>query len=76
MIRFNLHVVMAQKGRITQRKLSELSGVSVSAINRIYNETAERIDRNTLDALCKALNCQVQDLLEYVPDPDTESGSE
>lgn len=70
MIKYNLHVVMAQKGRITQRKLSELSGVSVSAINRIYNETAERIDRNTLDALCRSLNCTPGDLLEYVPDPE------
>ena len=31
----------------------------------------DRIDGSTLNGLCGYLGCQVGDILEYVPDPDT-----
>ncbi len=35
----------------------------------------ESISTNTLDALCKILNCTLSDIAEYVPDePDTQTG--
>ena len=75
MIAYKLHLEMA-KNRLKMKDVAERADLSVQAVSRIYHGQADRIDRSTLDKLCKALNCQVQDLLEYVPDPDTESGSE
>jgi len=31
------------------------------------------VSTNTLDALCKLLNCKLHDIAEYVPEPDKEN---
>ena len=69
MIEYKLHLVMA-RDRLKMKDVAERAGLSVQAVSRIYHAQTERIDRSTLDKLCKALNCQVGDLLEYVPDPE------
>ena len=66
MIKNNIPVQMAEK-RMNIQKLSEKSGISRTTLSKIYNDKATRIDFNTLDALCRALDCSVGDLLEYIP---------
>ncbi len=44
-----------------------MTGIRASTINDIYNEFAERISLNHLDRICKALNCDISDILEYIP---------
>jgi|AP95_1055475.scaffolds.fasta_scaffold72443_2 putative transcriptional regulator len=68
MIKSRLHVLMAEKGRLTIRGLARKAGISEPAVSRLYHDTAERFDRSTLNSLCRALDCQPGELLEYVPD--------
>ena len=49
-------------------KISESDRNQASTINDIYNEFAERVSLNHLDRICKALNCDISDILEYIPD--------
>lgn len=67
MIKIHLSKLMGAK-RINIQALSELTGLSRSTISNIYNEKINRIDLDTLTSLCKALECKVEDLLEYIPD--------
>jgi len=41
-------------------------GISSSTIRRI--KANESVSTNTLDALCKILDCKLQDIAEYIPD--------
>lgn len=41
-------------------------GISSSTIRRI--KANESVSTNTLDALCKILDCEISDVVEYVPD--------
>lgn len=41
-------------------------GISSSTIRRL--KAGESVSTNTLDALCKILNCSLQDIIEFIPD--------
>jgi putative transcriptional regulator len=43
-------------------------GVHRNTITLLYDETATRIDLDTMNKLCTYLGCNVEDLLEYIPD--------
>ena len=67
MIQSKLHSILGDR----RKKLAELqreTGVSYGALHNIYHGRSVRIDYSTLDALCRALDCQPGDLLEYVPE--------
>jgi putative transcriptional regulator len=68
MLRWKLREIMARK-RITNRELAELIGNHETSISRLKNQdTMPRIDGETLESLCRALQCTPNDLLEYIPD--------
>lgn len=69
MIKFKLHLLMA-KTRMTQKELSNITGIQPSVINKYYNDTIIRIPKDHLNIFCKLFNCNVQDLIEYTPDGD------
>lgn len=65
MIVVNLDVVMAQR----KMGLTELAGevdLTLANLSILKNNKAKAIRFSTLDAICKALNCQPGDILEYV----------
>lgn len=66
MIRMNLHIRLAEK-RMSQKELSEKTGIGKNTISRYCNDTFEKIDKEHIDILCKFFNCKVEDLIEYVP---------
>jgi len=39
-----------------------------NAITLLYEETATRVDLDTINKLCVYLDCKIEDLFEYVPD--------
>ena len=41
-------------------------GISSSTVRRL--KAGESVSTNTLDALCKILNCEIDDVIKYVPD--------
>lgn len=52
--------------KATTYTLQVKGGISSSTIRRI--KANESVSTNTLDALCKILNCTLQDVAEYIPD--------
>ena len=69
MIKIHLSKIMGEK-RCTITKLSQETKLSPSTISNIYNEKIKRIDFETLEKLCKIFNCNVQDIIEYIPEND------
>ncbi len=53
-------------------KLSEETGLSRPTLSSLYHEKIKRLDLDTLEKLCKVFNCNVQDLIEYIPEKDSE----
>jgi len=39
-----------------------------STVTSLYNETAARVDLEAIERLCVLFQCQVDDLLEFIPD--------
>ena len=71
MIRWKLAVVMADRN-ISNKEVAALVGMHPTSVSKIKTRRRlTRIDESTLDALCKALNCQPGDLMVYEEDnPD------
>ncbi len=63
----NLDVIMAQR-KIGLTELSDRVGITLANLSILKNNRARAVRFSTLDALCKALDCQPGDILEYVPD--------
>ena len=69
MIKFTVKVMLAKR-EMTQKQLSEITGVRPPTISRICLGTVDRLPVEALNKICKALNCQPGDLMEYRPDED------
>ncbi|NLB60823.1 MAG: helix-turn-helix domain-containing protein [Clostridiales bacterium] len=65
MIHINLDLIMAKRG-IGLMQLSRLVGITPANLSRIKSGKAKQIRLNTLDTLCRVLNCEVKDILEFV----------
>ena len=66
-IRINLDVVMAKR-KIGLPELSKEVDITMANLSILKNNKAKAIRFSTLEALCKTLDCQPGDLLEFVPD--------
>ncbi len=55
---------------MTRKRLAELTGIRPNTIGDLYREDVKKIDIQTLNKLCKVFNCEIGELLEYVPDND------
>ncbi|GKI13537.1 transcriptional regulator [Oscillospiraceae bacterium] len=62
----NLDVVMARR-KIGAGELAEKVGITPANLSILKNNKAKAVRFSTLSALCRALDCQPADLLEYVP---------
>jgi putative transcriptional regulator len=60
----NLDVMMAKR-KMSLNELSEKVGLTLSNLSILKTGKAKAIRFNTLEAICKALNCQPADILEY-----------
>jgi putative transcriptional regulator len=67
MIKNNLSKLMGEK-RIRISEMQRLTGLSESTIRRVYFDTTGTISYKTINKLCYALECNTQELLEYIPD--------
>ena len=66
MIRINLDVMLARR-KMSLTELSERVGVTPANLSIPKNGKAKAVRFTTLDALCRALDCQPGDILEYAP---------
>lgn len=65
----NLDVVMAKR----KVGLTELAGeidITLANLSILKNNKAKAVRLTTLDSICKALDCQPGDILQYVPDEE------
>lgn len=67
MIKIHLSRIMGEK-RINIAELSRMTGLHRNGITKLYNEETDGVKFDTLDKICKSLNCHVQDVIEYVED--------
>lgn len=63
----NLDVMMAKR-KIGLTELSDRVGITLANLSILKNNRARAVRFSTLDAICKALDCQPGDILEYVED--------
>ena len=71
MILCNLPVLLAER-RMKVADLIRMTGISKSTMPKIYNEQTSRIDFETMDKICEALDIGVGDLFTYAPNESVE----
>ena len=62
----NVDVMMAKR-KISLNELSEKVDLTLANLSILKTGKAKAVRFSTLEALCKALDCQPGDLLEYIP---------
>ena len=63
----NLDVMMAKRKR-SLGELAQKVDITMANLSILKNNKARAVRFSTLEAICKALDCQPGDILEYVPD--------
>lgn len=66
--RLEIHLAeLMEKNGYNKNTLSHKAVMNWKQIDNYYNNTITRLDTFVLCKLCKALNCSITDLLEYIP---------
>ena len=65
----NLDVMMAKR-KMSLGELAQKVVITMANLSILKNNKARAVRFSTLEAICKALNCQPGDILEYVPDEE------
>ena len=65
-IRVNLDVMMAKR-KMSLTELAEKVDITLANLSILKNNKAKAVRFSTLAAICKALDCQPGDILEFVP---------
>ena len=63
----NLDVMLAKR-KMKSKDLAETIGITTANLSILKSGKAKAIRFSTLEAICKALDCQPSDILEYVED--------
>lgn len=63
----NLDVMLAKR-KMQSQELAEKIGITQANLSIVKTGKAKAIKLSTLEAICKALDCQPADLLEYIPE--------
>jgi len=66
----NLDVMLAKR-KMQVKELSAIVGVSVVNLSILKQSKAKAIRFSTLEAICKALDCQPSDILEFVEETNS-----
>ena len=61
--------VMLAKRKMSVTELTERVGITMANLSILKNGKAKAIRFSTLEAICKALDCQPGDILEYTSEP-------
>ena len=60
------------KHKMNQKTLSKLTNIRPATISKMYYEEVKRIDVRHINNICKAFDCEISDLFEYIPDNSDE----
>lgn len=64
----NLDVMMAKR-KMSLNELAQKVDLTLANLSILKNNHAKAVRFSTLEAICRVLDCQPGDILEYVPDP-------
>ena len=67
MIKFKVKVMLAIR-EMTQKDLAEKTGIRPPTISAICTGSIKHLPIDVLDRMCKVLECQPADLMEYIDD--------
>ena len=65
LIKFKVKVMLAMRD-MTQKDLAEKTGIRPPPISAICTGAIKHLPVDALDKICKVLNCQPADLMEYI----------
>ena len=65
----NLDVMMAKR-KMSLGELAQRVDITMANLSIFKNNKARAVRFSTLEAICKALDCQPGDILEYVPEEE------
>lgn len=65
----NLDVMMAKR-KISSSQLAEQIDLTPANLSVLKNNKAKAVRFSTLARICKALDCQPSDILEYIPEEE------
>ena len=60
--------VMLAKRKMQSQELAEKIGITQANLSILKTGKAKALKLSTLEAICKVLDCQPADLLEYIPE--------
>ena len=66
-IMVNLDVMMAKR-KMSLGELAQKVDITMANLSILKNNKARAVRFSTLEAICRALDCQPGDILEFVPD--------
>ena len=70
-IRIKLDELLKKSG-MSKNKLSQRAEMQRTQLNHYCNNTISRLDTDVLARLCTVLDCEIGDLLEFVPPEDAD----
>lgn len=68
MIKFNIKVLRVIHGNMSQKQLSDLTGIRLPTLSQYENSTAALIRAEHLNKLCEVFECDFSDVIVYRPD--------
>lgn len=71
MIKIHLSRLLGER-KWTQADLARKTGIRPTTIGEWYHELVERINLEHLEKICEVLECEVSDLIEYIPKKNKE----
>ena len=69
----NIDVMMAKR-KMSLGELAERVDITPANLSILKNGKAKAIRFSTLEAICRELDCQPGDIMEYIPDKETDKG--
>lgn len=73
MVRIYLSKLLGER-RMSQKKLSELTGIRPNTINEWYHEIVVSLRVEHIDRICEVLGCTVEELIEVIPNKVHKTG--
>jgi len=75
LIRYHLKKLIAEMEfkegrRIGLTEIAEKTGIHLSTLSRIANQKASNTTIGNIEKICMFLNCQIQELIEFIPDQE------
>ncbi len=73
-MRYHIHMIenrfakLLGEKKLDRRDIVKMTGLDNHIVYRIYKGNYSRIDLDTLNKLCTALDCDTNDIFKYIPD--------